>query len=267
MESLSLMNHQKEIWDKIQKPLSTNKKILDFVEGNDVIIIIDRLNQEIALQPVFGAFSFNVAMGIFRAYKYEMSQSFHSIGCNRGICSGRVGIQKIILGDPNYMSYAMNVPNVDFGYLALQSPNIKFIEVDRTKSSKKNYFFVDNNVIVPSPYGPIKVNNMLRVTANGRYDKEMDDFIVVSLHLMLENLGKRTFIQSCDKYRWINNDSVKKNQVIPFFLSGYVMGPIPSLLLMGYECAYDCTTNQQTPHDYNTCELRNGSKGGDVTYS
>lgn len=243
------------LWNRLQSVLSVDPIIQNFVNGEEPVIIIDQLNQKTALASTFRAFNKKVGLGVLREKKYRMTQILHSQGCNRKDCMGRIGIRRIRLGDPTYINQVGLLKELSFEYLALQAPQLKFIEVDRKNLRREDLYLVDDDLTVGVGEDMVNVENMIRVTANGSYDKEMDDYVSVGIFLNIFESGHPVFIQSCDKYRWIRDNNVKKNQVIPFFLAAENFS-IPFLVLMGFECAYDCTTKQLQPHTKDRCRLR-----------
>ncbi len=240
-----------ELWNRIQNDVSQDKRLQQLLRRiNKRVIIIDRLNQ-VAQIPV-NHFQYNVATNVARSDEYILSGSLHSIGCHRGTCKGAMGIQKIRYSDP--LDYRrLKIPRKEVKehilvHLVNQIPQTSFIDVNR-KSFRRNILYT----IEDEPPHSTKV---VKIAGNSRYSKEIDDMLTVALFLELKQMGKETYIQSCDKYRWMEDANlsneqkrqVKENQLMPYFLSKEMMSE-PALLLMGFECSYNCKKDQQTPHD------------------
>ncbi len=226
---------------------------------HDGVIVIDRFNQVHNL-PRLSYFKNKIATIVVRSDEYILSTSLHPIGCYRGACKGTMGIQKIRYSDPLEYRRMKSDRKSIFARLANQVPHTSFIEVDRgergrfvSKRRKKMFY-----TVVKLHYSP----GTIRITGNPTYSKEIDDMLTVALFLELKKMGREAYIQSCDKYRWMEDvgmsdeqkRQVQENQLIPYFLSKEMMSD-PALLLMGYECSYDCSQNQRNPHD-ETCMLK-----------
>ena len=248
---------KQNLWRRIQKEINEDKHLQTlFRQMNDRVIVIDRLNQQLPLYH----FYYKVATHVERSDEYILSTSLHSIGCGRGTCKGSIGIQKIRYSDPlEYRRSNVTTKSI-FVDLANQAPHTSFIEVVRDrkpfrKKKKKDMLYTVNDAI---PYSA----KIIKITGNPIYSKEVDDMLTVALFLELNQIGKEAYIQACDKYRWMGGAGlsaeqkrqVQENQLAPYFLSKTMMVE-PTLLLMGYECSYDCTEKQQTPHN-KKCLLR-----------
>ena len=241
-------NPVKALWDAIQQAINSDDYLTDLLLlMNEPVMVIDYLNQVGSFSSLSKMFRNKIGMDITREEEYILSTSLHSIGCHRGECRGEIGIQKLRLEDP----FEFKVRRIDkrrvFADLAFQAPEISFIEVSRETSRSEDFYQID---VLPDS------TNLIKIIGNGRISKEIDDMITVALFLRLTDLGKESYIQSCDKFRWMfrarfSNEQkrqVKENQVMPYFLAKEMMD-IPAIILMGYECAYDCTTKQNPPHN------------------
>jgi len=242
-------------WRYIQRTLIEDAALTNILKSiQGPVIIIDRLNQIPAMGALFNFFNRKVGWNILRGNEYILSTALHFIGCHRGACRGQMGIQRLRLEDPLYFEIRQLQKGKEFLNIAMQAPKITFIEVFRNPSSSEELYKVEL-----FPY----IHNYIKVVSNGRFSKEIDDMLTVALFLRLRELGKEAYIQSCDKYRWMNKarlpnilkTEVKKNQLMPYFLSKEIM-ETPAIILMGFECAYDCTSQQEQPHD-NACMLKN----------
>lgn len=246
----------KKLWNILYHKIEQDKNLDLILEqlGNR-IIIIDNLNQLRLIALVLKEFKDRIAIYINRSDEYIFSSSLHSIGCHREKCIGQLGIDKIRLSDPlEYHSVKLPKENKNdfFILLALQAPNIGFIKVTRRFLKGERLY----NII--SLHAP----NIIEIETNQAIHKEIDDMICVALFLKILNLRKKAYIQSCDKYRWISKIPIREeiqtniveNMIIPYFLSKEIMD-IPSIILMGYECAYDCTKYQENPSYDEECQL------------
>nr|QBK91716.1 MAG: hypothetical protein LCPAC304_00420 [Pithovirus LCPAC304] len=253
---------KQNMWHRIQKEINEDGHLQTlFRQMNKRVIVIDRLNQIPQLQ--LSHFQNKVATNVERSDEYILSTSLHSIGCHRKACQGSIGIQKIRYSDPlEYRRLNINKKTI-FVYLANQAPHASFIEVDRDRKhfrkKKKDMLYTVSDMLPNAKH--------IKITGNMTYSKEVDDMLTVALFLKLKQMGKETYIQSCDKYRWMGGSGmggaglsakqkrqVKENQLMPYFLSKEMMSE-PAMLLMGYECSYDCREDQRNPHD-ETCMLK-----------
>lgn len=242
----------KELWNILQQTINSDDHLtMLLMDMNEPILVIDYLNQIGNLSSLAKFLRYKIGIDVIRGEEYILSTSLHSIGCNREECRGEMGIQKLQFGDP--IDYKVGKTNRKklFADIAFQASKISFIEVSRLKSFRsENLYEIDFTS---------HSTNFIKIVGNGRISKEIDDMIVVALFLRLIDLGKEVYIQSCDKYRWMfslrlsRRRQVKENQVMPYFLAKEMMEE-PVLLLMGFECAYDCTERQNLPHD-DTCTL------------
>ena len=116
---------------------------------------------------------------------------------------GEIGIQKLRLEDP----FEFKVRRIDkrrvFADLAFQAPEISFIEVTREISRSEDFYRME------SPPDP---RNLIKIIGNGNISKEIDDMITVALFLRLTDLGKESYIQSCDKYRWMYETKLSRRE-------------------------------------------------------
>jgi hypothetical protein len=238
-----------ELWVVVYNSVKRNKRLRKDLENlPQKIIVIDHLNQISQLRSLFTFFNRNIATDIVRSGNYLYSANLHSIGCHRDQCQGEVGLKRIVLSDPVSFRFESLPKSTKQFFKALsQQTSIGFIDVQRYTFRKDLWFTVN----------PIKTSNYLNINANGKFSKELDDMIVLALFIVLQRMGKDVYIQTCDKYRWTKNIEIstairkesKERKLIPFFLHRSLFIEDPALLLMGYECAYDCTVNQRTPFD------------------
>jgi len=262
-----LSMYEKNLIGNLDYLLETNYTIQNFATGNEPIIVIDKLNQDIALFPTFGEYKFIGGYGVRRSYNYNFSERLHSSGCNRAQCTGIMGIKRIILGDPIDIAYTIPMERVKFEFLALQAPKLKFIEIDRIRTDQEELFFVNDSVNIQiGSAGKVPVPNMIKIMTNGKYEKEIDYYAVVQMFSILKRQNKTAFIQSCDKYKWISSKEVKENQVMPFFLGKNMLSPPEPLVLMGFECSYDCTSQQLPPFTEDKCKLKPTTNNKTVLY-
>jgi len=247
----------KNLWKQLSLAIKADERLQSYLNKfvrKDRIIIIDHLNQVGQILQALHYFEDKIGVNVERADEYILSTSLHSIGCHRGECRGEVGIQKLRFQDPISFETKIVIGRQKanlFKLIAAQVPKVKFIDVKRSfMKSQKLYTFQKSR------------KNIATITTNGNYSKEIDDMMTVLLFLELTKNRKQAFIQSCDKYKWmprvlkrkdINN--VKQKQFMPYFLSKEIMGTTPALILMGYECSYDCSKKQQVPHD-TQCKLK-----------
>jgi len=247
-----------ELWELLQSNVREDASLTDLLKGiQEPVIIIDRLNQIPALGVLFNTFNYKLGSDVLRGNEYILSTVLHSIGCHRGACRGQMGIQKLRLEDPLDFEVRRLKRGKEFLNIAEQAPEITFIEVFRKRYRSEDLYY---QVVMPDYY------NYIKIISNEKYSKEIDDMLTVALFLRIKELGKEAFIQSCDKYRWmikarLSNKlklAVKKNQLMPYFLSKDMMED-PAMILMGFECAYDCTTKQAKPHDA-ACILKTEKK-------
>jgi len=238
----------KELWNILQQIVASDDYLTELLMAmNEPILVIDYLNQIGNLSSLAKSLGYKIGIDIIRGEEYIFSTSLHSIGCHRGECRGEMGIQKLRLGDPiDYKVERTNKENL-FTDIAFQASEISFLEVSRESFRSENLYEI---ALLPDS------TNLIKIIGNGRVSKEIDDMIAVALFLRLIDLGKEVYLQSCDKYRWMNvvrlsrqlKRQVKENQVMSYFLAKEMMR-VPVLLLMGFECAYDCTERQKIPHD------------------
>jgi len=248
----------KNLWKELSLAIKADERLQSYLNKfvrKDRIFIIDHLNQVGQIPQALRYFEDKIGVNVERADEYILSTSLHSIGCHRGECRGEVGIQKIRFQDP--ISFETKVVTRKqkvnlFKLIAAQVPKVKFIDVKRSKfrKSQKLYTFQKSR------------KNIATITTNGNYSKEIDDMMTVLLFLELTKNRKQAFIQSCDKYKWMPSvlkrkdiNNVKQKQFMPYFLSKEIMGTTPALILMGYECSYDCSLRQKVPHD-TQCKLK-----------
>lgn len=249
----------KELWNVLQQIINSDDYLTGLLMAvNEPVLVIDYLNQIGNLSSLAKSLGYKIGIDIIRGEEYILSTSLHSIGCHRGECRGEMGIQKLRLEDP--IDFKVGRTNKDnlFADIAFQASEISFIEVSRESFRSENLYEID---LLPDS------TNLIKIIGNGRVSKEIDDMIAVALFLRLIDLGKEVYLQSCDKYRWMNvvrlprrlKRQVKENQVMPYFLAKEMMR-VPVLLLMGFECAYDCTERQKIPHDASCMLIREPGK-------
>jgi hypothetical protein len=135
-------------------------------------------------------------------------------------------------------------------WMALQAPQIHFIDVRRERIYLENFpYFLQMQSSLKGQSLP----NFSSIFPNGQIYPELDDYMVVALFNILQRMGKQVWIHTCDKYRWMDEilsptqiQSAKSKMVQPFFLAA------PTAVLMGYECAYDCSEEQQPAFSRNS---------------
>jgi hypothetical protein len=259
-------------WKLVGQALKERSLELEVYRGRTVIIV-DFLNA--TFHNYLEKFEGRIGVNVERASEYivapvsgKINESPYVGGiCQRverlNPCRSRVGIQRLRLGDP--LTYEMQETDLlndreRLYLLAAQAPDVEFIIVERRPLKRGTPLdFKKNNKTPP---------NVLRVLTNSNLNKEIDDLTVVSLYIRLRALGADAYINTCDKYRWMNKilqpnviASVKRDQVSGYFLSpDFFIGP-PALILMGYECAYDCSKDQGSPFA-SEIDLSNLPSGG-----
>lgn len=241
-----------KLWNSLQNDIKENSSLTFFLRNiREPVVIIDRLNQIPALGSLFIAFNDMIGYDVSRGSEYILSTGLQSVGCHRGTCRGKMGIQKLRFEDPLEFDFQKLDKETVFFDLATQAPGTTFIEIGREKDNSDEYYRIKS-----------LQDNYAKISANESFTKEIDDMLTVALFFRLKELGKEVYIQSCDKYRWMNKiplpkkfkEDVKRSQLMPYFLSQDMMDP-PAIILMGFECAYDCTPKQSAPHN-ESCILK-----------
>jgi len=275
-----------KVWDLIGQALRERSIDLEAFRGKTVIII-DLLNKSFGkalkdfnyhigteverggeyIGPSSAVISYEDVItpdnvyygGSCRHTDFERSTTREGKLWKRDLCQSQVGIQRLRFEDP--IAYDVEFVREEeihevYYKLAEQVPKVVFILVERTELNPDEVLRFESLPSIP---------NILRVLTNSKINKEIDDLTVVSLYFRLRTLRADTYINTCDKYRWMKKilptaqeASVKRNQVTAYFLSPDVFDDEPALILMGYECAYDCGPEQESPFviDQKSCKLK-----------
>jgi hypothetical protein len=229
---------------------ATLEKALTAIEKP--IVIIDSLNfriPDVFLRRQWNGFlTAQVATNVRRSNFYGRLEAFYSDACYRTRCPAAVGLAVMQFKQPIQYDIQMVRVREFLKSMALQAPQVHFIDVRRRSINLQDFpYFLE----IESTLRGQDIPNFSSIYPNGEIYPELDDYMVVALFNILERMGKQVWIHTCDKYRWMDEilnpaqiRSAKSKMVQPFFLNA------PTAVLMGYECAYDCTEQQKSAFDY-----------------